>query len=98
METDQVGSEQSFDDLGAPRHLHEQLDRRERDVQKEADGQIWPQHPEHLGHQLELVVLNPHRRTLRGCLGRLLREAAVDFDVGVPPVAVVLGLDDDVVV
>ncbi len=98
VETDEVGTEQSFDDLGAPRHLHEQLDRRERDVQEEPDGQVGAQHPQHLRDELELVVLDPDRRALCCGLGGLLGEPAVDLDVGVPPVAVVLRLDDDVVI
>ena len=60
MESHQVGAEQAFDDLGAPRHLHEQLDRRERDVQEEADGQVGPQLAQHLRDELQLVVLDPH--------------------------------------
>ena len=98
VEPDQVGAEQAFDDLGAPRHLHEQLDRRERDVQEESDGQIGPQHPQHLRHQLQLVVLHPHRRALGGRARGGLGEAPVDVDVAVPPLAVVDRLDDDVVV
>ena len=66
VEPHQVGAEQAFDDLGAPRHLHEQLHRRERDVQEEADGQVGPQLAQHLGDQLQLVVLHPHRRALGG--------------------------------
>ena len=64
VESDEIGAEQALDDLGPPRHLHEQLDRRERDVQEEADGQVGPQHPQHLRHQLQLVVLDPHGRAL----------------------------------
>src|SRR5690606_8130349 len=37
VEADEIGAEETLDDLGAPRQLHEQLDRRERDVQEEAD-------------------------------------------------------------
>ena len=42
LEADQVGAEQPAQDLGPPRQLHEQLDRRERDVQEEADPQVGP--------------------------------------------------------
>ena len=53
---------------------------------------------QHLRHQLQLVVLHPHRRALGGRARRGLGEAAVDVDVAVPPLAVVDRLDDDVVV
>ena len=98
MEADEVGAEQALDDLGAPRHLHEQLDRRKRNVQEESDGEVGPQHPQHLRHQLQLVVLNPHRRAVGGGARRRLGEPPVDVDVAVPPLAVVDRLDDDVVV
>ncbi len=98
MEADQVGAEQAVDDLGAPRHLHEQLDRRERDVQEEADGQVGPQHAQHLRDQLQLVVLDPHGRALGGRPRGRLGEAPVDLDVAVPPLPVVDRFDDHVVV
>ena len=74
LEADQVGAEQAAQDLGPERHLHEQLDRRERDVQEEADPQVGAQLAEHRRHQLELVVLHPDGRALGGHLGRGLRE------------------------
>ena len=49
LETDQVGAQQPVDDLGAPRQPHEQFDRRERDVQEEADPDIGPQLTQQLG-------------------------------------------------
>ncbi len=98
MESDQVGAEQTFDDLGAPRHLHEQLDRRERDVQKETDGQVGPQRAQHFRHQLQLVILHPHGPAAGGGARRSLGEPAVDHDIALPPFAVVDRLDDDVVV
>ena len=53
---------------------------------------------QHLRHQLQLVVLHPHRRALRRGARRGLGEAPVDVDVAVPPLAVVDRFDDDVVV
>ena len=74
-------------------------DRRERNVQKEPDGEVGPQHPQHLRHQLQLIVLNPHRRAARcGRPRRRLGEAPVHVDVAVPPLAVVDRFDDDIVV
>jgi hypothetical protein len=45
LEADQVGAEQAAQDLRTQRHLHEQLDRRERDVQEEADLEVGPSLP-----------------------------------------------------
>jgi hypothetical protein len=98
MEPDEVGAKQTLGDLGAPRHLHEQLHRREWNMQKEADDQVGPQHPQHLRHQLKLIVLHPYRRALCRHLRGGLGEAAVDVNVGIPPLAVIDRLDDDVVV
>ncbi len=87
VEADQIGAEQALDDLGAPRHLHEQLDRRERDVQEEPDGQVGAQHAQHLRHQLQLVVLDPHGGPGRGRPRGGLGEPPVHLDVAVPPLA-----------
>ncbi len=67
-------------------------------MQEEPDLEVGAQHPQHLRDELQLVVLNPHDRTLGGGLRGGLGEAAVHLDVGVPPFAVVFGFDDDVVV
>ena len=98
MKADQIRPEQAVDDLRAPRHLHEQLHRRERDVHEEPDGQIRPQVAQHLRDELELVVLYPHRRPRGGGTGGGLGETAVDVDVAVPPLAVVARLDDHIVI
>ena len=98
LEADQVGTEQPLEDLAAPRQLGEQLGRRERDVEVEADAQVGPLLAQHLRHQLELVVLHPDGGALGGDLGGPVGEALVDRDVGVPPLAVELRLGDDVVV
>ena len=86
LEADQVGAEQPPHDLRAPRQLHEQLHRRERDVQEEADPQVRPQLAQHRGHQLQLVVLHPHRRPAAALLGGSISEPLVDLDVRVPPI------------
>ena len=98
LEADQVGAEQALEELAAPRQLLEQLGRRERDVQEEADPQVGAQLAQHRRHQLELVVVHPDGGVLGGDLGGLLGEAPVDRDVGVPPLAVERRLGDDVVV
>ena len=98
LEADQVGAEQALEDLAPPRQLAEQLGRRERDVQVEADPQVGAQLAQHRGHQLELVVLHPHDRALGGVLRGGVGEALVDRHVGVPPLAVELRLGHEVVV
>ena len=67
-------------------------------MQEEADGQVRAQHPQHLRHELQLVVLDPYRRALRRGARCDVGEAPVDRDVAVPPFAVVNRFDDDVVV
>ena len=76
----------------------EQLGRRERDVQVEADPQVGAQLAQHRRDQLELVVLHPDDRALGGELRGRVGEPLVDRDVGVPPLAVELRLGDEVVV
>ncbi len=100
VKTDQVGAEQAVDDLRPPRHLHEQLDRGgKRDVQEEPDGQVGgAQHAQHLGHQLQLVVLHPDGGAFGGGARGRVGETPVDLDVAVPPLPVVDRFDDHVVV
>ena len=78
LEADQVGAEKALEDLAAPGQLREQLGRRERDVEVEADAQVGPQLAQHPRHQLELVVVDPDRGALLGDLRRLVGEPAVD--------------------
>ena len=98
LEADQVGAEQPLEQLAPPRQLLEQLGRRERDVQVEADPQVGPELAQHLRDQLHLVVVHPHQGALVGQLGGLVGEPLVDLDVGVPPLAVELRLGHQVVV
>ena len=98
LETDQVGAEQAVDDLAAPRQPHEQLDRRERDVQEEPDPHVRPEPPQQLRHQLQLVVVHPDGRAGGGDVGGRLGELRVDPLVGLPPDPVELRIDDRVVV
>jgi hypothetical protein len=98
LEPDHVSAEQALQDLPSPWQLLEQLGRRERDVQEEADPQVRPELTQHLRHQLELVVLDPDQGTLLGDLGGPFGEALVDPPIGVPPVAMELRMSDHVVV
>ena len=86
------------DDRRPPGELGEQLERRERDVQEEADREVRPALPEQRRYELQLVVVHPDDGALGRDRRRALGEALVDLDVGVPPGAVVLRLLDDVVV
>src|SRR5699024_8095094 len=90
--------EESADDLLAPRQLTEQVRAGEGDVQEEADPQVGAQLPEDARHELQLVVLHPYGGTLGGDLRDLLREEQVDVAVPGPPLTVVDGRDDEVVV
>ena len=98
LEADQVGAEQPAQDLRPARQLHEQFDRRERDVQEEADAQVRADRAEHRRHQLQLVVLHPDGGLLAGLLGGRLGEPLVDPPVRLPPAALVDRRLDRVVV
>ena len=98
LEADQVGAEQALQDLAPPRELQEQLAGRERDVQEEPDPEVGPSLAQQLRHQLQLVVLHPHRRARRRPFGRGVGEAFVHGPVRVPPRPVVDRGPDGVVV
>ena len=98
LEADQVRTRETFQHGLAPRQLGVDLGGRERDVVEEPDGHVRAQPTQHARHQLQLVVLDPHGRTLGGRLRGPAREALVDATVGVPPRAVELGRRDDVMV
>ncbi len=99
LEADEIATEQPLDDLLAPWQSGEQLDRRERDVQEEADRDITAslgaQHP---GDELQLVVVDPHHRPLRRDARQREREPFVDGVVGIPLVTVVGRLAESIVV
>jgi hypothetical protein len=98
LEADDVGAEQPLDDLGAPRELGVDPVGRERDVVEEADREIRPLLAEHLRHELQLVVLHPHRPALGGHQCGAVGEATVDLHVALPPLPMVGGRRDHVVV
>ena len=85
LEADHVGAQQTPYDLAAPRQLHEQLDRRKRNVQEETDTQIRTLLAKHGRHQLKLVVLHPHRRPRRRRGSGGVSEAPIHRDMAVPP-------------
>ena len=98
LEADEVATEQPLDDLLAPRQPGEQLDRWERDVQEEADDEIGSLRAQHAGDELQLVVVDPDDRPLRGDVRQREREALVDGLIGVPLVAAVGRLAEGVVI
>ena len=54
-------------------------------MKKEPDRQIRPQLAQHRRHKLQLIVLHPDSRSVRGATRGFLGEPLVDRDIGVPP-------------
>ncbi len=98
LEAHQVRAQQAVDDGPAPRQLGEDFRRGEGDVVEEPDLQVRARLAQHLGDQLELVVLHPDRGALVGVLDDGVGEPPVDLAVGVPPGPVELRRGDHVVV
>ena len=98
LEAHQVRAEQAVDDGAAPRQLGEDLRRREGDVVEEADLQVRARLAQHLGDELQLVVLHPDGGAVAGVVDDGVREPAVDLAVGVPPGPVELRRGNHVVV
>ena len=98
LEPDEVAAGEAGGDLRPPRQAHEQLDRRERDVEEEADDQVRALGPQQLGDELEVVVVDPHDRPVGGDLGERVGEALVDRLVGLPVAGVVRRVAQGVVV
>ena len=98
LEPEQVGTEQALHDLLAPRDAGEQLVGRERDVVEEADPHVGALVAEHLRHELQVIVVDPHHRVRRRDLRQRVGEAPVHPHVGLPLPFVVAGLTDRVVV
>ena len=65
---------------------------------EEPDREVGPQAAQHLRHQLKLVIVHPHGRAGRAHRFGRGREAPVDLDVGLPPVATIGGWGNDIVV
>ena len=84
LEPEQIGAEQSLHDLLAPRHAGEQFVRRERDVVEEADPHVGAPVAEHLRHELQVIVVDPHHRVVAARPPQRVGEALVHRHVGVP--------------
>ena len=98
LQPDHVGTEDPAEDLLPPRQPHEQLLRREGDVQEEADAQVRPALPEHGRDQLQVVVVHPDDGALARGAGGGFGEALVHAHVQVPPFELERGSADGVVV
>ena len=59
VEADEVGAEQAFEQLLAPRQDAEDLGRRKRDVQEEADARARHALAQHARHEHQLIVVDP---------------------------------------
>ena len=98
LESDQVRAEQARDDLPPPGQLREDLITRERNVDEDPDAQVAALFPEHLGHQLKLIVIHPYGRADGCLLRRGPGESPVDPDIGIPPRPAELRRGDHVVI
>ena len=98
LKAEDVCAEQPLDDASAPGKLSEEPCRRKRDVQKEGDDQVGALLAQHLGHELQLVVVHPDERAGCGDLSDALGKPAVDLAVALPPLAVILGWGNDIVI
>ncbi|MCY1224644.1 hypothetical protein D9M72_368110 [compost metagenome] len=98
LEAHQVGAEESVNDGPAPRELGEDFRRGEGDVVEEPDFEVRACFAEHLGNQLQLVVLHPDRGSVVGVAHDGVGEPPVDLAVRIPPGPVEFRRRDDVVV
>ena len=98
LEAHEVGAHQAVDDGVPPRQLGEDFRRGKRDVVEEADPEVGPRFAQQPGHQLQLVVLDPHGGAVVCMAYDGVGEPLVDPAVGVPPGPVELRGSDHVVV
>ena len=98
LERDHVGAQKALDDLPSPRQTREDLDRRERDVKVEPNRCRRHHRSQHLGYELQLVVLDPGDVAGPNDLSRRFGISTIHCNVRAPRVSVVLGRHDGVVV
>ena len=58
-------------------------------MEKETNGEVVALFAEHLGNELELVVVDPNDRIRLRSRGKRIGEALINGDVSIPLVAVV---------
>ena len=88
VKADQVGAEEPLEDLIAPREGAEDVARRKRDVEKEADLRPRNQPPQEPRNEHQLVVVNPNQVARLVALGDGGGELLVHLTIGVPVVGV----------
>ena len=98
MKADEVGIEKPAQHLIAPRKLPVDFRRWEGDMQEEPDCEIRAQLPQYSRNQLQLIILHPHGRTR--CCDRCNfgGKTQVDVAISVPPGAVELRGNNQIVV
>ena len=67
-------------------------------MQEKPNGQIGSQLPKHAGHELQLIILHPHGGIGGGNLGRGFCKLPVHPLVGIPPIAVIPGGHNQIMV
>ena len=98
LEADDIGTEDAVEDLVTPRQLCQLLDGREGNVVEESDADVGALGADHLGHELQVVVVDPHHG-IRGCgIDGGLRESGIDVPIRSPPRAMDLRSDEEAVV
>src|SRR5215469_351119 len=80
----QIGSEEPFQQLFAPRQDGEDLRGWEWYVQKETDGSVRKSLAQHLRQEYQVVIVNPDQVLRSVTLDYRLTEDSVRFDIGVP--------------
>ncbi len=94
VEADQIGAQHALQDRGAPGQDAEDLGRRKRDVQEEADAGLGQLLADHGRGQGQLVVVDPDQVAGAMAAHDLVGEAAVDGPVDLP---LALGVEPDLV-
>ena len=97
MKTDQVGAQETLQDLDTRRQKTEQLERRERDMEKEPDlriGQLLLDQPR---QQHQLVVVDPDCRIRLGDALEDIEETPIDRLVRGPRLVAVFHVGREVV-
>ena len=98
MESNHIRPQHPCEDFFPPRQLPEQIGGGKRNMQEKPNGQIGSQLPKHAGHELQLIILHPHGGIGGGNLGRGFRKLPIHPLVGVPPIAVIPGGHNQIMV
>jgi hypothetical protein len=78
--------------------LDVELRRRKGDVEEETDSYVRSLAAQHLGKELQMIVLNPHHRACGCHLGHMVGKSLIDDDIGVPPLPAELWGSDCIVI